>query len=155
VSAVGEQQHDAEGRRIWTLPLAFTKPLNLNDRPSISVGAMHARRKEVKAWRMHAADLAKAAGIPRLERFGAQLHYQPRDNRKRDTHNLARAMKPLVDGLVDGHVCVDDDTEHYRGFEPVIHPARKGEPGRIWLVVVDLSDEPGTQSALPIEGVQQ
>lgn len=142
---------DVAERREWSLPLAFTKPLNLNDRPSISVGAMHARRREVKAWRKHAADLALAAGIPRLERFTAVLHYQPRDNRKRDTHNLIRALKPLVDGLVDAGVCVDDDTEHYRGTEPVIHSARTREPGRLWLVVIDLSDEPGVQSALTLE----
>lgn len=143
-------QLDDQGRRTWTLPLAFTKPINLNDRPSISVGAMHARRKEIKAWRKHATDLAVRAGIPRLERFGAVLHYQPRDNRRRDTHNLARALKPLVDGLVDAGVCVDDDTEHYRGFEPVIHRARTREPGRLWLVVVDCGDDPGTQTAIPI-----
>lgn len=137
-----------DGRRQWTLHLAFTKPLNMNDRPSISVGAMHARRREVKAWREHARHLA--AGIPRVERFTAVLHYQPRDNRRRDTHNLSRALKPLVDGLVDAGVCVDDDTVHYRGTEPVIHPARKGEPGRLWLVVIDLGDEPGTQASLPL-----
>lgn len=142
---------DDVDRPSWTLPLAFTKPLNLNDRPSISVAAMHGRRREVKAWRKHACDLARAAHIPRVERFTAVLHYQPRDNRKRDTHNLIRALKPLVDGLVDAGVCIDDDTEHYRGTEPVIHPARKGEPGRLWLVVIDLSADPGVQSALPIE----
>lgn len=136
--------------REWTLPLAFTKPLNMNDRPSISVGAMHARRREVKAWREHARDLARAQHLPRLDRFTAVLHYQPRDNRRRDTHNLARAVKPLIDGLIDAGVCVDDDTVHFRSTEPVIHPARKGEPGRLWLVVIDLGDEPGTQTALPI-----
>lgn len=137
-------------RRRWVLALAFTKPLNMNDRPTISVGAMHARRREVKAWRAHARDLAVAAGIPRLERFTAVLHYQPRDNRRRDTHNLSRALKPLVDGLVDARVCVDDDTLHYRGSEPVIHPAKRGEPPRLWLEVIDLSDEPGIQVPLPI-----
>lgn len=144
--------------REWTLPLAFAKPLNMNDQPSISVGAMHARRKEVKAWRKHAKDLATVARIPRLERFTAVLHYQPRDNRRRDTHNLSRALKPLVDGLIDAGVCVDDDTKHYCGTEPVIHGARKGEPGRLWLVVIDVGDLPGTQTALslgtpPIEGI--
>jgi crossover junction endodeoxyribonuclease RusA len=134
--------------REWTLNLAFAKPLNMNDSPTISRGAMHARRKEVKAWRQHAQGLAMAAGIPRLDRFTAVLHYQPRVNRRRDTHNLGRALKPLVDGLVDAHVCVDDDTKHYRGTEPIIHPAKKGEPGRLWLVVIDL----GTPT--PHEGIK-
>jgi len=133
--------------REWTLPLAFTRPLNLNDSPSISLGAMHARRKEVKAWREHAQGLALRAGIPRLDRFTAVLHYQPRDNRRRDTQNLHGALKPLVDGLVDAHVCIDDDTKHYSGTEPIIHDAKKGEPGRLWLVVIDL----GTST--PHEGI--
>lgn len=135
--------------REWSLHLAFTKPINMNDRPSISVGAMHMRRKEVKAWREHARDLALAAHVPLLERFTAVLHYQPMDNRKRDTHNLSRALKPLVDGLVDAGVCVDDDTKHYCGTEPVIHDALKPrQPGRLWLVVIDLGHLPGTQTAL-------
>ena len=140
--------------REWTLHLAFTRPLNLNDSPSISVGAMHARRREVKAWREHARGLALAQRIPRLERFTAVLHYQPPDNRKRDTHNLARALKPLVDGLVDAGVCIDDDTKHYSGTEPIIHDARKGEPGRMWLVVIDLGHLPGVQTALDIPATE-
>lgn len=140
----------------WRLDLAFTRPLNMNDRPSISVGAMHARRKEVKAWREHAKKLALAAQIPHLERFTAVLHYQPRDNRRRDTHNLARALKPLVDGLVDAGVCDDDDTKHYAGTEPVIHEAIKPQqPGRLWLVVVDLGHLPGTQTALLLDLTQE
>ncbi len=129
--------------REWSLPLAFTTPLNMNDRPSTSMGAMHARRREVKAWREHAHGLALAAHIPLLQRFTAVLHYQPRDNRRRDTHNLSRALKPLVDGLVDAGVCADDDTKHYAGTEPIIHDARKGEPGRLWLVVIDLGHSEG------------
>lgn len=138
--------------REWSLTLAFTKPLNMNDRPSQSVGAMHAKRKEVLAWRNHAADLARSAAIPMLERFTAVLHYQPMDNRRRDTMNLIRALKPLTDGLVDAHVCTDDDTKHYTLTEPVIHEALKPrQPGRLWLVVVDLGHLPGTQMALSIE----
>jgi crossover junction endodeoxyribonuclease RusA len=131
--------------REWTLPLAFTKPLSLNDRMHWQV-----KRKHTAAWRGHARDLAVAAGIPILERFTAVLHYQPRDNRRRDVDNLVASLKPLVDGLRDAHVAVDDDTAHYRMSAPEIHAARKGEPGRMWLVVRDLSDEPGTQAALDL-----
>jgi hypothetical protein len=97
--------------REWTLPLAFTKPLSLNDRMHWQV-----KRKHTSAWRGHARDLALAAGIPLLERFTAVLHYQPRDNRRRDTDHLIAALKP----------------------------------GRMWLVVRDLSDEPGVQAALDL-----
>lgn len=133
--------------REWLLHLAFTKPLSLNDRMHWQV-----KRKHTAAWRRHAADLAKSAHIPMLARFTAVLHYQPRDNRRRDTDNLIASLKPLVDGLVDAHVAAGDDAAHYCLTEPVIHPARKGDPGRMWLVVIDLSHTPGTQTTLPIEG---
>lgn len=129
--------------REWSLPLAFTKPLSLNDRMG-----WQQKHGLTKRWRAHAKTLARAAEIPTLDRFTAVLHYQPRDNRRRDTDNLVAALKPLVDGLRDAHVCVDDDTKHYTLTEPVIHPARKGEPGRLWLVVVDLGHLPGTQLSL-------
>lgn len=135
----------AEGRRTWTLPLPFTTPLSLNDRMHWQV-----KRKHTAAWRGTARDLARREQIPLLERFTAVLHYQPRDNRARDVDNLIASLKPLVDGLRDAHVAPDDSTRHYRLTSPEIHPARKGEPGRLWLVVIDLSDEPGTQSAIPI-----
>jgi len=131
----------------WTLPLAFSKPLSLNDRMG-----WQQKHGLTKRWRAHAKDLARAANIPILERFTVVLHYQPRDNRRRDTDNLIASLKPLVDGLRDAHVCVDDDTKHYTLTEPVIHEALKPrQPGRLWLVVIDLGHLPGTQAALPIE----
>ena len=131
--------------REWRLPLAFTKPLSLNDR-------MHwqTRRKLTSAWRGHVRDLAVAAHIPTLDRFTVVLHYQPRDNRRRDVDNVMPALKASVDGLVDAHVAIDDDSTRYRLTSPEIHPARRGEPGRMWLVVRDLSDEPGVQAALDL-----
>lgn len=131
--------------REWRIDLPFTRPLSLNDR-------MHWRTKakHTKAWRGVAYDLAKREQIPTLDRFTAVLHYQPRDNRPRDVDNLVASLKPLVDGLRDAHVAVDDDTTHYTLTSPQIHRARKGEPGRLWLVVVELGDESGTQTALPI-----
>lgn len=134
-----------EEPREWTLPLAFTKPLSLNDR-------MHwqTKRKITRAWRDHVRDLAVREHIPCVERFTVELNYVPRDNRRRDVDNVMPALKASVDGLIDAHVCADDDSTRYTLTSPVIHPARKGEPGRMWLVVRDLSDEPGTQTALEL-----
>jgi crossover junction endodeoxyribonuclease RusA len=125
----------------WTLNLAYTHPpLSLNYRLN------RFREAALKAQaRVHAKNLAMRAGIPRLERFTAVLHYQPRGNQRRDTDNLIATLKPLVDGLIDAHVAVDDSPRYYTLTEPVIHRAKKGEPGRMWLVVVDLSHTPGTQ----------
>lgn len=136
--------------REWSLPLAFTRPLSLNDR-------MGWREKHgiTKGWRAHAKSRARAARIPQLERFTAVLHYQPKSNRRRDTDNLVASLKPLVDGLRDAGVCVDDDTRHYTMTEPVIHGAVKGEPGRLWLVVIDLGHLPGTQTALDIPATKE
>jgi len=141
----------ADEAREWTLHLAYTKPpMSLNDSPPASRGGRIALSKRKAGIRQHAADLARAAKIPRLERFAAILHYQPRDTRSRDAMNLYGTHKHLVDGLVEGGVCVDDDDAHFVDLAPVIHPARKGEPGRMWLVVRDLSEEPGTQAALDL-----
>jgi crossover junction endodeoxyribonuclease RusA len=131
--------------REWTLPLAFTKPLSLNDRQH-----WQTKRKLTRAWRDHTRDLAVRAGIPHLARFTVVLHYVPRDNRRRDVDNVTPSLKAAVDGLVDAHVADDDDSTRYRLTSPEIHPARKGEPGRMWLVVRDLSDEPGVQAALDL-----
>jgi crossover junction endodeoxyribonuclease RusA len=139
--------------REWTLQLSYTRPpLSLNDAPTMTRGARMSRAAKVKRVRQEAATRALAAGIPRLEKFTAVQHYQPRDNRARDGMNLYATLKPLVDGLIDAHVCVDDDRSHFVDTAPVIHDARRGEAGRMWLVVRDLSDEPGTQTALDLAG---
>lgn len=140
----------------WRLDLPYTAvPLSMNSRPGVSRNAMFARARTIAEIRRDAGLLALAAGIPRLQRFSAELHYEPRDNRRRDTLNLAATLKPLVDGLVDAGVCDDDDTKHYVGKEPVIHPARKGHTGRMWLIVTDLGHLPGTQTALNLEATRE
>jgi crossover junction endodeoxyribonuclease RusA len=131
--------------REWVLVLPYLKPLSMNDRPTASMGAMHARRREIKAWRNTAHLLALSARIPRLSRFTVEYHYRPAVNRNRDPQNLARGLKPLVDGLVDAGVSDDDNPAHYTGTEPTIHPAVKGQPARLWLVVRDLSETQGDQ----------
>lgn len=139
------------GAREWVLPLAYTKPpMSLNDAPPASRGGRIAQSAKKAKIRKHACDLAVAAKIPRLERFSATLNYQPRDNRARDAMNLYATHKHLVDGLVEAGICIDDDDRHFVDVAPVIHSAKKGEPGRMWLVVVDLGHLPGTQTALEI-----
>lgn len=135
----------------WVLPLAYTKPpMSLNDSPPASKGGRIAQSKRKASIRQHACDVATAAGIPLLERFSAVLHYQPRDNRARDAMNLYATHKHLVDGLIEAGVCVDDDDSHFTDLAPVIHPAKRGEPGRMWLVVTDLSHSTPGQTAIPV-----
>jgi crossover junction endodeoxyribonuclease RusA len=122
----------------WRIDLPYTRPpLSLNDSPTTSMGARHGRRELIKKGRADVGWQAIAAGIPALARFSATLHYRPARNAHRDALNLTATLKPLVDGLVDVGVCTDDDPAHYVGTEPMIHPAVKGEPGGLWLIVQD------------------
>jgi crossover junction endodeoxyribonuclease RusA len=121
--------------REWTLPLHLTRPLNLNDRAHWRVKA--ARVAEVRtatAW------AAKNAKIPPLARFTAELHYAPRDSRRRDPENLIATLKPAVDGLIDAGVAPDDCPPFYVTTIPVIDKPTGGA-GRLWLVVRELPEE--------------
>lgn len=109
----------------WSLQLPFQTQLSLNDRDHWAVAG-----KKKKEWRDAAHVLAKAARIPLCKRIRIELHYVPRQERRRDQDNLIACLKPLMDGLVDAGV-VPDDTEVYveRTF-PIIHPARATLPTR-------------------------
>lgn len=52
--------------------------------------------------------LAKAAGIPRLERARVGIIQSVTDRRRRDVDNIAATIKPCLDGLVQVGVLVDD-----------------------------------------------
>ena len=120
--------------RTWTLRLPFRTPLSLNQ-----LYRMHWRKRaaETRAWKDTAIVLARQQRIPTLERFTVVLHYAPTRNNAPDLDNLTGSTKPLVDGLVIARVAADDTEDHYRPSSPIIHPST-GEPGRLWLDVIDL-----------------
>ncbi|MCZ4557967.1 hypothetical protein O4215_20610 [Rhodococcus maanshanensis] len=141
---------------VW-MALPYTKPpLSLNDRGA-SRGASFAKAAATRTLREQVVALAEAAGLPRnLDHVTVQLHYRPRDNRRRDTDNLVATLKPIADALTPGkqartvtragktrrlpaqagYGMVADDTPHYMSKpEPIIHPAIKGEPGLLWVTV--------------------
>lgn len=121
----------------WTAP-----PLNLNDR-GLSRGAAMAKAAKIKGIRQTVKALAiegRPAGD--WDYLTAQLHYIPRDNRDRDTDNLAATLKPIYDALAEESAgkpaagLVAKDTPRHMGKpEPIIYPHRKGEQARMWLVV--------------------
>ncbi|WP_051165355.1 hypothetical protein [Nocardia testacea] len=148
-----------------TLPLPYSKPpLSLND-SGASRGAMFAKARVRRQIRADVCRLAALAYLPRgVEHVTVQLHYQPRDNRTRDTDNLAATLKPLCDALTVGKpasvtakgrkiaavlgygIVRDDGPKWMSKPEPIIHPAVKGEAGRMWLELtwpdaVDLSQQ--------------
>jgi len=128
----------------WTAP-----PLSLNDR-----GAWAPRARKIADVRATALTLARAARLPHLvDHATVQLHYRPRDNRRRDTDNLVATLKPICDALTMGRAAghtrtgkpipaqygyglVLDDTPGYmKKPEPIIHRAEKGQPGAMWLEI--------------------
>ncbi|MGM5068144.1 hypothetical protein EU244_025135 [Rhodococcus qingshengii] len=110
-------------------------PLSMNDR-GMSKGAAMAKAQTVKGIRETACTLAKSNGLPKgLDYVVCELHYRPRDNRRRDTDNLTATAKPLYDGLIDYGLVPDDIPRHMAKREPVIHPAVKGQPPALWLEI--------------------
>lgn len=121
----------------WTSP-----PLSLNDRGN-SRGAMFVKAKKVREIREQTLFLARAARLPRgVEHVTVQLHYRPRDNRRRDTDNLVATLKPICDGLAGGkpttpgYGMVPDDVPAFMAKpEPIIHAAERGKTGALWLEI--------------------
>lgn len=126
--------------RTWTFALPHTKPpLTMNQR-------LHWRAEHrIKAQlRRDVVRLARHARIPALPRVAVELHYVPRDSRRRDPINLAPTAKVVEDGLVDAGV-VPDDVPLYVDPTPCVIDPPSGGPGRMYVVVREL--EP-----LPLQG---
>lgn len=112
------------------IPLPYTKPpLSLNDR-------MHWRKKAgiVKAIRAHVAEQAREQ-VPAVSAVNVELHYVPRDARRRDKDNLVATLKPCLDGLVDAGV-VPDDTPEYLDWRVAIDNPDRSNPHLYLLIEV-------------------
>lgn len=117
----------------WSKP-----PLSMNDRGHYMVKA-----RATASVRAAVMIMARSHKLPQgLAYVTVQLHYRPRDNRRRDTDNLVATLKPICDALADGttkhpgYGLVPDDTPQFMAKpEPIIHPAEKGQQGQLWLVV--------------------
>lgn len=92
--------------RTWMIRLPYTRPpLSLNGREHWRTRARHAKtiRAHVREWATYT--------IPNLERVAVELHYVPRDARRRDADNLVPNLKHAIDGLVDAGIVADDTPE--------------------------------------------
>ncbi len=122
----------------WTAP-----PLTMNGSRGASRAAAFAHARKVREMRSAVVTLAQVYDLPRgVSRVTVQLHYRPRDNRRRDTDNLVATLKPLCDGLAagtakhPGYGMVPDDIPAYMAKpEPIIHPAERGKAGALWLEI--------------------
>lgn len=94
-------------REYTTRVVTYTKPpMSLNDRTHWRVKAKHTKaiREYVREWAFYR--------VPRMDNCHVELHYVPRDRRRRDTDNLFPTLKPAIDGIKDAGVVADDDSEH-------------------------------------------
>lgn len=121
--------------RSWTLEMpAGMKLLSLNSRMHWAERGRITRDLRKAAWA-----LAKAAGIPPLERARVVVEYQPPQvSRRRDLDNVATASgKPCIDGaLTDARVLADDSPEYLTEIT-----YRLGEPyprGRLVLHIIEV-----------------
>jgi crossover junction endodeoxyribonuclease RusA len=120
--------------REWVLDLTISKPLSMNDRAHWRVKAKQTKQVRVDAW------TAAKDAVPALTRFTVELHYVPRDKRRRDPENLIATLKPFVDGLIDAGVAPDDCPPYYTTTMPVVDPPN-GKGGRLYAIVRELLPE--------------
>lgn len=117
------------------MPTTLSRPLTLNDRAHYMVRAAAVRRLRHEAYIQ-----AKAAGIPALERIQVEVHYVPRDRRRRDPLNLVATLKAIEDGIVDAGVIPDDTPDHSVPTMPIIQPADPAYTGpRIYAIVREVT----------------
>ncbi len=103
--------------------------LSLNDRRHRMA---HARL--VKIWREHAwAHAIEQVPPPRIHGPSiVSLELPVRDGRARDPHNYVATLKPILDGITDAGVFVDDNSRWVATTEPTLTP-------RAELVVVTIT----------------
>lgn len=123
--------------RTWEITLPLTTPLSLNNREH-----WQTKSRRVAALRSATFRLAKAARIPTLERCAVELHYAPRDKRRRDALNLVATLKPVEDGLVDAGVVPDDTAEFVEPTMPKIDDPTGAKHGRLFVIVRELDPLP-------------
>lgn len=122
--------------RQWTVPLPYSvPPLQGNQRHH-----HHKRARLVRKLRAEAGWAVRGARVPRLTRCRVELHYAPRDARRRDADNLWPTHKSVCDGVVDAGVVPDDTPQWMDKPTPILHPPEPGGQGRLWLVITDLGE---------------
>ena len=82
-----------------------------------------------KALRHQAHLKAKTARLPKdLQRVHITVYIDYPDRRRRDAHNLYPTVKPIIDGLVDAGVLIDDSDTHLIG--PDLRPTGNTVKGK-------------------------
>lgn len=117
--------------REWTIRLPWTRPpLSLNDRAHWT-----AKARATSAVRRTTADLLRVARIPALPACTIELHYAPRDARRRDIENFVATLKACADALMDAEIVPDDTPQYVSKPMPVLHEPTGRRAGLTWLIV--------------------
>lgn len=82
--------------------------------------------------------LARKAKVPSLKRISVELHYCPRDKRRRDPLNLVALLKPIEDGLVDAGVIPDDNPVYLEPLMPKIDVPDAQTTKRIYFIIYEI-----------------
>ena len=121
----------------------------MNDR-GVSKGAMRAKSAKNREIIETISRLARSRRLPQGAAYCiVQLHYLPKDNRRRDTDNLVATLKPICDGLaggtskLPGYGLVPDDIPAYMAKpEPIIHRHERGEKPAMWIELTYWMEHP-------------
>jgi crossover junction endodeoxyribonuclease RusA len=117
----------------FVIPLdPYTKPpLSMNDRSHWSKAHREkSRLRDIVFYR------CRQLKVPHLDRVAVELHWLPKDRRRRDGDNPMPTIKACVDALVQARVLDDDDTSRvvHRGL--VLHDVDGDDTkphGNLWL----------------------
>ena len=100
------------------------------------------KQRDTRTLRASTKIVARAARVPKLERVRIELHYVPRDERRRDPLNISPTLKACEDGIVDAGVIPDDTPRWSEPNAPVIDPADAKARVRLYLLVFELEPLP-------------
>ncbi len=67
-----------------------------------------------------------------------------------DCDAIAAAVKPVIDGIVDAGVILDDSPEHVRSI--TYHAPKRSDARRLVVLVKESTEDPGRDPCQPGEG---
>jgi crossover junction endodeoxyribonuclease RusA len=83
--------------------------------------------------------LAKGAKIPHLDTVKILVRYHAPDNRRRDAHNFAPAVKACLDGIVDSGALKDDSDRYVKSLE-IARASENIRGGQLVITIIEVGD---------------
>jgi crossover junction endodeoxyribonuclease RusA len=118
----------------WRIDLPLTRPLSMNDREHHMVKA-----RRVASLRRVVRTLVSTKQVPAYPKIEIELHYTPRDARRRDATNLVATLKAVEDGIVDAGVVPDDTPQYVKSVMPIIDPPERARHGKLYVLIRPLA----------------